>query len=78
MRSGGIAVRHLRAVGLPSRRGRPAARIMTYDLYALQTLETKRKWIAPTVREDCRLVFGHDLPRERDAKIAAEPADLDR
>jgi len=56
--------------------------IMAYDLYPLQTLETKRKWLQTIVQENWIVVFGHDpdVPaatlRERDNKIAFEPVDL--
>jgi glyoxylase-like metal-dependent hydrolase (beta-lactamase superfamily II) len=56
--------------------------IMAYDLYPLQTLETKRKWLHTIVQEKWIVVFGHDpdVPaatlRERDNKIAFEPVDL--
>lgn len=56
--------------------------IMAYDLYPLQTLETKRKWLADIVRKQWIVVFGHDpdVPvatlHERDGKIEYEPVDL--
>jgi glyoxylase-like metal-dependent hydrolase (beta-lactamase superfamily II) len=56
--------------------------IMAYDLYPLQTLETKRKWLQTIVQENWIVVFGHDpdVPaatlHERDNKIAFEPVDL--
>ena len=56
--------------------------IMAYDLYPLQTLETKRKWLQTIVRENWIVVFGHDpdIPaatlHERENKIAFEPVDL--
>ena len=58
--------------------------IMAYDLYPLQTLETKRKWLQTIVQENWIVVFGHDpdVPaatlRERDNKIAFEPLDLNQ
>ena len=55
---------------------------MAYDLYPLQTLETKRKWIESILREGSIVVFGHDpdfpvatLDR-REGKIEFEPVDL--
>jgi glyoxylase-like metal-dependent hydrolase (beta-lactamase superfamily II) len=57
---------------------------MAYDLYPLQTLETKRKWIQTIVREGWIVVFGHDpdVPaatlNERDARVEFEPVDLNR
>jgi glyoxylase-like metal-dependent hydrolase (beta-lactamase superfamily II) len=68
----------------PTRHHLPLAWIMAYDLYPLQTLETKRKWMHTVVRENWIVVFGHDpdIPaavlHERDAKIEVEPADLNR
>jgi glyoxylase-like metal-dependent hydrolase (beta-lactamase superfamily II) len=56
--------------------------IMAYDLYPLQTLETKRKWLQTIVQENWIVVFGHDpdVPaatlREWENKIALEPVDL--
>jgi glyoxylase-like metal-dependent hydrolase (beta-lactamase superfamily II) len=56
--------------------------IMAYDLYPLQTLETKRKWLQTIVQENWIVVFGHDpdVPaatlHARDNKIAFEPVDL--
>jgi glyoxylase-like metal-dependent hydrolase (beta-lactamase superfamily II) len=56
--------------------------IMAYDLYPLQTLETKRKWLQTIVQENWIVVFGHDpdIPaatlHERGNKIAFEPVDL--
>ncbi len=58
--------------------------IMAYDLYPLQTLETKRKWLQTIVQEDWIVVFGHDpdIPaatlHERENKIAFEPVDINR
>jgi glyoxylase-like metal-dependent hydrolase (beta-lactamase superfamily II) len=58
--------------------------IMAYDLYPLQTLETKRKWIKTIVRENWIVVFGHDpdIPaatlHEREEKIVFEPVDPNR
>jgi glyoxylase-like metal-dependent hydrolase (beta-lactamase superfamily II) len=56
--------------------------IMAYDLYPLQTLETKRKWLQTIVQEGWIVVFGHDpdIPavtlHERENKIGFEPVDL--
>jgi len=58
--------------------------IMAYDLYPLQTLETKRKWLRTIVQEHWSVVFGHDpdVPaatlHEWENKIAFEPVDLSR
>src|SRR5262249_23560134 len=45
---------------LPTRHHLPLPWIMAYDLYPLQTLETKRKWMGTMVRENWIVVFGHD------------------
>jgi glyoxylase-like metal-dependent hydrolase (beta-lactamase superfamily II) len=56
--------------------------IMAYDLYPLQTLETKRKWLQTIVQENWIVVFGHDpdIPaatlHQRENKIEFEPIDL--
>ena len=58
--------------------------IMAYDLYPMQTLETKRKWLADIMGNGWIVVFGHDpdvpaaVLREGDRKIAYEPVDLNR
>jgi glyoxylase-like metal-dependent hydrolase (beta-lactamase superfamily II) len=57
---------------------------MAYDLYPLQTLETKRKWLPRMAKENWIVVFGHDPDvagatlHERDGKIEFEPVDLNR
>ena len=57
---------------------------MAYDLYPLQTLETKRQWIPQIVDGGWIVVFGHDPDlaaatlHERDGKIEIEPVDLNR
>jgi glyoxylase-like metal-dependent hydrolase (beta-lactamase superfamily II) len=56
--------------------------IMAYDLYPLQTLETKRKWIDTIVQENWIVVFGHDpeVPaatlHQRENKIVFEPVNI--
>ena len=58
--------------------------IMAYDLYPLQTLETKRKWLQTIVRENWIVVFGHDpdIPaatlHERGNAIEFEPVILNK
>ena len=58
--------------------------IMAYDLYPMQTLETKRQWLADIMDNGWMVVFGHDpdvpaaVLREGDRKIAYEPVDLNR
>jgi glyoxylase-like metal-dependent hydrolase (beta-lactamase superfamily II) len=66
----------------PTRHHLPLPWIMAYDLYPLQTLETKRKWIETIVQDGWIIVFGHDpdIPaatlHQREEKIAFEPVDL--
>jgi glyoxylase-like metal-dependent hydrolase (beta-lactamase superfamily II) len=58
--------------------------IMAYDLYPLQTLQTKRKWLQTIVQENWIVVFGHDpdIPaatlHQRENKIEFEPINLDQ
>jgi glyoxylase-like metal-dependent hydrolase (beta-lactamase superfamily II) len=67
---------------LPTRHHLPLPWIISYDLYPLTTLETKRKWIAEFVRDGWIVVLGHDPDfaagtlHERDGKVAFEPVDL--
>jgi len=69
---------------LPTRHHIPLPWIMAYDLYPLQTLETKRQWIPRMLAGGWIVVFGHDPDvatatlHERDEKIEIEPVDLNR
>jgi glyoxylase-like metal-dependent hydrolase (beta-lactamase superfamily II) len=69
---------------LPTRHHIPLPWIMAYDLYPLQTLETKRQWVPRLHAEEFITVFGHDPDlatatlHELDGKIQAEPVDLNR
>lgn len=69
---------------LPTRHHIPLPWIMAYDLYPLQSLETKRAWVPRIVKEGWIVVFGHDPDvaaatlHERDGKIEIEPVDLNR
>ncbi|HXM92786.1 MAG TPA: MBL fold metallo-hydrolase [Candidatus Dormibacteraeota bacterium] len=69
---------------IPTRHHLPLPWIMGYDLYPLQTLESKRKWIGEIVRGSWTVVFGHDPDyaaatlHERDGKMEYEPVDLNR
>jgi glyoxylase-like metal-dependent hydrolase (beta-lactamase superfamily II) len=57
--------------------------IMGYDLYPMQTLENKKKWIPQVVREEWIALFTHDphIPaaylREREGKLEVEPVKVD-
>lgn len=69
---------------LPTRHHIPLPWIMAFDLYPLQTLETKRQWVSRAVRKGWIVVFGHDPDiaaatlHERNGKIEVEPVDLNR
>lgn len=69
---------------IPTRHHLSLPWIMGYDLYPLQTLESKRKWIGEVVRGRWTVVFGHDPDypaatlQERGGKIEFEPVDLNR
>ncbi|HVM75786.1 MAG TPA: MBL fold metallo-hydrolase [Candidatus Saccharimonadales bacterium] len=69
---------------LPTRHHIALPWIMAYDLFPLQTLETKRHWVSRMVAENWIVVFGHDpdVPaatlHQRDGKIEIEPVDLSR
>jgi len=67
---------------LPTRHHLPLAWMPGYDLYPLQTLETKRKRIAEIVEQGWIVAFGHDpdFPtatlHDSNGKIEFEPIDL--
>ncbi len=69
---------------LPTRHHIPLPWIMAYDLYPLETLETKRQWLPRLLTEGWVTVFGHDPDfaaatlHQRDGKIEIEPVDLNR
>jgi len=69
---------------LPTRHHLPLAWMPGYDLYPLQTLETKRKRVAEIVQHGWVVAFGHDpdVPaatlHERNGKIEFEPVDLSK
>jgi glyoxylase-like metal-dependent hydrolase (beta-lactamase superfamily II) len=69
---------------LPTRHHIPLPWIMAYDLYPMQTLETKRKWLPRIVNEGWMVVFAHDPDmaaatlHDRNGKIEIESVDLNR
>lgn len=69
---------------LPTRHHIPLPWIMAYDLYPMQTLETKRRWVPRIVTEGWIVVFGHDPDiaaatlHERDGKLEVQAIDLNR
>jgi glyoxylase-like metal-dependent hydrolase (beta-lactamase superfamily II) len=69
---------------LPTRHHIPLPWIMAYDLYPLQSLETKRQWIPRMLQGQWIVVFGHDpdVPaatlHESAGKVEIEPVDLNR
>jgi len=69
---------------IPTRHHIPLLWIMAYDLYPLQTLETKRQWIPRMVAGGWIVVFGHDPDvatatlHERGGKMEIDPVDLNR
>lgn len=57
--------------------------IMGYDLYPMQTLENKKKWIPQVVQGEWMALFSHDphtpagYLREREGKVEVEPVKVD-
>jgi len=68
----------------PTRHHIPLPWIMAYDLYPLQTLETKRHWLSRFTALGTIVVFGHDPDfaaarlEERHDKIEFDPVELNR
>jgi len=58
----------------------PTPWVMSYDLYPLQTMENKKKWLAEAARGNWLCVFCHDAEtptgyiREREGKYTLEPS----
>ncbi|HTZ48135.1 MAG TPA: MBL fold metallo-hydrolase [Verrucomicrobiae bacterium] len=69
---------------LPTRHHVSLPWIMAYDLYPLQTLETKRQWLPRMLQGQWIVVFGHDpdVPaatlHQSAGKVEIEPVDLNR
>jgi glyoxylase-like metal-dependent hydrolase (beta-lactamase superfamily II) len=82
--SGGESTLLFVADMLPTRHHLPLAWMPGYDLYPLQTLETKRKRIIEIVNEGWIVAFGHDPEyaaatlHQRNTKIEFEPVDLSK
>ncbi|MDP9338719.1 MAG: MBL fold metallo-hydrolase [Acidobacteriota bacterium] len=82
--SGGYRTLLFVADMLPTRHHLPLAWMPGYDLYPLQTLETKRARIAEIVNEGWIVGFGHDPDypaatlHQRNGKIEFEPVDLSK
>ena len=64
----------------PTRNHIPTHWVMSFDLYPVQTMENKKKWLAEAARGNWLCVFCHeaDTPtgfiREREGKYTLEPA----
>ena len=63
---------------VPTRAHLPLVWIMGYDLYPMETLEQKRRWLAEAVKNEWLCFFPHDADvpaaylREREGKVVAE------
>ncbi len=81
--SGGGKVAMLLADLIPTAAHLPLPWIMGFDLYPMETLENKRKWIPEIVRDGVLAIFGQDPSvsaarlLEQDGKIVAEPLNVD-
>jgi len=67
----------------PTRNHIPTHWVMSFDLYPVQTMENKKKWLAEAARGNWLCVFCHeaDTPtgfiREREGKYTLEPASFE-
>jgi glyoxylase-like metal-dependent hydrolase (beta-lactamase superfamily II) len=81
--SGGGKTAMLLADLAPTAAHLPPAWIMGFDLYPMQTLENKKKWISRLVQGGWLAIFAHDprvraaYLREKDGKVVAEPVAVD-
>jgi glyoxylase-like metal-dependent hydrolase (beta-lactamase superfamily II) len=81
--TGGGQTAMLLADLVPTTAHLPLPWIMGFDLYPMETLENKRKWIPEVVGGDWLAIFAHDPNvaaarlRERDGKVVAEPVRVD-
>jgi glyoxylase-like metal-dependent hydrolase (beta-lactamase superfamily II) len=81
--SGGGKVAMLLADLIPMTTHLPLPWIMGFDLYPMETLENKRKWVPEIVQDNVLALFGHDPKifaarlQERDGKVVPEPVNID-
>jgi glyoxylase-like metal-dependent hydrolase (beta-lactamase superfamily II) len=81
--SGGGQTAMLLADLVPTTAHLGPAWIMGFDLYPMQTLENKKKWIAELVRQGWLAIFGHERKtragylRESGGKVVLEPVAVD-
>jgi glyoxylase-like metal-dependent hydrolase (beta-lactamase superfamily II) len=81
--SGGGKVAMFLADLIPMTTHLPLPWIMGFDLYPMETLENKRKWIPKIVQDNVLALFGHDPKifaarlQERDGKVVPEPVNVD-
>jgi glyoxylase-like metal-dependent hydrolase (beta-lactamase superfamily II) len=81
--SGGSKTAMLLADLIPTTAHLPLPWIMGFDLYPMETLENKRKWIPEILLDNVLALFGHDPKiaaarlREQEGKIVAEPVVVD-
>jgi len=81
--SGGGQTAMLLADLAPTAAHLPPPWIMAFDLYPLQTLENKKKWIPKLAQGGWLAIFAHDPKvraaylREKDGKVVAEPVAVD-
>jgi hypothetical protein len=81
--SGGGKTAMLLADLIPTTAHLPLPWIMGFDLYPMETLENKRKWIPEITRHEVLAIFGHDPKisaawlRDQDGKVVVEPVDVD-
>jgi glyoxylase-like metal-dependent hydrolase (beta-lactamase superfamily II) len=81
--SGGGQTAMLLADLAPTTAHLPPVWIMGFDLYPLQTLENKKKWIPKLVREGWLAIFAHDPKvraaylHDKDGRVVAEPVAVD-
>jgi glyoxylase-like metal-dependent hydrolase (beta-lactamase superfamily II) len=81
--TGGGQAAMLLADLVPTTAHLPLPWIMGFDLYPMETLANKKKWLPELVRGHWLAIFAHDPQvaaawlRERDGKVVAEPVEVD-